>query len=170
MRYTDYLYTLLIRGESQKHVRGFTMFELLIALAILGTLSGIAVPVYRNQTDERNLSAAIVGIQKIALGIESFRAERGRPPDSLAEAGLPTQLDPWGRPYQYTRLEGLSKDDMEAKCQWNKQNKPLNHDFDLFSMGKDGVTEKNGRIDHPKCYDDIIRANAGFYVGPSSEY
>jgi len=147
-----------------------TLIELLIAVAIIGTLGGIAVPTYQGYVDKEKVSTAIIDIRQMEGGIAKFQAERGRLPDTFAEAGLPNKLDPWGNAYQYTRLGGLTKAEMEAKCQWNKQNKPLNHDFDLFSMGKDGVTEKNGRIDHPKCYDDIIRANAGFYVGPSSEY
>jgi len=170
MRYMNFFGTLLIRGHSLKCVRAFTLIELLLAIAILGTLGAVAVPVYTNYIDKARAGTATADIRKIESAIQGFRAEKGRFPDNLAEAGIPIQLDPWGHPYEYTRLEGLSKAEREAKCQWNKQNKPLNHDFDLWSMGKDGLTEKNGRIDHPKSYDDIIRANAGEYVGPASEY
>jgi len=45
---------------------------------------------------------------------------------------------------------------------------PINSDFDLYSMGKDGrsvapLTAKDSR-------DDIVRANDGGYVGLASEF
>ncbi|HNS56268.1 MAG TPA: hypothetical protein PKO34_04360, partial [Smithellaceae bacterium] len=45
---------------------------------------------------------------------------------------------------------------------------PVNSDFDLYSMGPDGVstlalTAKNSR-------DDIIRANDGAYIGTAAGY
>jgi general secretion pathway protein G len=168
MRYTDFLETLLIRDRSNKRLRALTLVELLIAIAILGTLSAIAVPIYNNYIDEARNSAAIADIRAIEGGILRFQVERGRPPDPLAEAGLPTKFDPWGNPYQYTRIAGLSKNERDAKCRWNKFEKPLNLDFDLYSMGKDGKTKP--KITHTDSHDDIIRANGGAYVGLASEY
>jgi general secretion pathway protein G len=45
---------------------------------------------------------------------------------------------------------------------------PINTDYDLYSMGKDGksqppLTAKDSR-------DDIIRANDGAYIGPAEGY
>jgi len=168
MRYTDFLNTLLIRGQSQKRVRAITLVELLLAIAILGTLSAIAVPTYNNYIDKARNSTAMTDIREMELGIVRFQAERGRLPDPLAEAGLPTQLDPWGSPYLYTRMQGLSKKEMDAKCRWNKFEKPLNEDFDLYSMGKDGKTKP--KTTHKDSHDDIIRANGGAYIGLASEY
>lgn len=168
MRSDNLLDTLLIRGQSQKRVRAFTLVEVLLAVAILGTLSAIAVPTYQNHIVKTRNSTAIANIREIELGIQRFRAERGRPPNTLAEAGLPTKLDPWGNPYEYVRIEGLEKKDLSAKARYNKLEKPLNHDFDVYSMGKDGVTMP--RIDKAESYDDIIRASGGEYIGLASEY
>ena len=168
MRYTDLLDILLIRGHSQKCVRAITLVELLIVMAILGTLSAIAVPVYSNYIDNARNSAAITDIRGIEADIVKFQAERGRPPDPLSEAGIPTKLDPWGRPYQYERIQGLSKAEMDLKCRWDKNEKPLNYDFDLYSVGKDGVWKP--KITDEDSHDDIIRANGGAYVGLASEY
>ena len=168
MRNADIIGTLSIGGRSQKRVQAFTLIELLLTIAILGTLGAIAVPTYNNYIDKARNSAAIAGIRDIEGGIASFQAERGRPPDTLTEAGLRTKLDPWGRPYVYVRIEGLSKKKMDAKCRWDKYDKPLNHDFDLYSMGKDGKTKP--KITDKDSYDDIIRAHGGTYVGPASEY
>jgi len=168
MRYTDFLDTLLIRGHSQKCVRAFTLVELLIAVAIVGTLSAVAVPTYNNYAAEQRDSTAIADIRKIEGGIERFMMERGRPPNTLAEAGLPTLNDPWGHPYMYVRIGGLTKAEQDAKCRWNKFDKPLNEDYDLYSMGKDGKTMP--KTTHADSHDDIIRANGGAYVGLASDY
>ena len=145
-----------------------TLIELLLVVAILGTLGAIAVPMYGNYIDKARNSAAMADIRVIEGGIVSFQAEHGRLPDTLAEAAIKTSLDPWGHPYWYTRIAGLSQKEMDAKCRWDKYEKPLNHDFDLYSMGKDGETKP--KITHKDSYDDIIRANGGAYVGLASEY
>lgn len=168
MHYTDIFHTLLIWGWSQKRLKAFTMVELLLVIAVIGTLSAIAVPVYKNYIDDQRNSAAIYDIRGIEAYIVKFQAERGRPPDSLAEAGFQDKLDPWGHSYQYTRLAGLSQAEQDAKCRWDKYDKPLNYDFDLWSNGKDGET--NPKLTHFRSYDDIIRANGGAYVGLASEY
>jgi general secretion pathway protein G len=57
---------------------------------------------------------------------------------------------------------------MDAKCRWNKFEKPLNTDFDLYSMGKDGKTKP--KTTDKDSFDDIIRANNGTFVGLASEH
>jgi general secretion pathway protein G len=168
MRYTDSIDIPSIEGRSQKRVQGFTLVELLLAIAILGILAAIAVPTYQNYIDKARNSAAIAGIREIEGGIPRFQVEHGRPPDTLAEAGLPTKLDPWGRPYQYLRLQGVDKKDLKGGWRRDRFTNPLNTDFDLYSMGKDGASEPalTAKVSH----DDIVRANDGAFVGLASEY
>jgi len=168
MRYINLINTYLIRGQSKNRVRGMTLIELLIVVAIIGTLGGIAVPTYQSRVDEGKVSTAIADIKLIEAWVTRFYAERGRPPDTLAETGLPAKLDPWGRPYSYTRLAGLTKAQQDAACRWDKNEKPLNADFDLFSVGKDGASMP--KITLGPSFDDVIRANGGAYVGLACEY
>ncbi len=168
MCYPSFLDILLIGEQPQERVRAFTLLELLVTLAIIGTLSVIAVPMVNNNTEKARIATAMTDIREMELGIVRFQAERGRPPDTLAEAGLSIQRDPWGRPYQYMRIAGLTKHEMDAKCRWDKYDKPLNHDFDLYSVGKDGQTK--AKITDKDSHDDIIRAHGGRYVGLASEY
>jgi general secretion pathway protein G len=168
MRYAGFLSSLLIRGHSWRCVRAFTLVELLITMAIAGTFAAIGVPTYNGYVDKARCATAMADIRDIDVGIARFKAERGRLPITLAEAGYANPLDPWGNPYQYVRLEGLDKNDFDAKCRWDKHEKPLNWDFDLGSIGKDGQTKP--KITHQFAYDDIIRANGGKYIGMASEY
>ena len=168
MRHPGFFNTLPMRGQPQRRVRAFTLLELLIAMAILGTLGAIAVPMVSNNTEKARIATSMTDIREMELGIARFQAEHGRPPDTLAEAGISIQRDPWGRPYRYVRIQGLTTAERDAKCRWDKYDKPLNHDFDLYSVGKDGKTM--AKITQADSHDDIIRAHNGRYVGLASEY
>jgi general secretion pathway protein G len=159
---------LPIRGQSQKSNKALTLVELLFAIAILGTLGAIAVPVYTNYIDKARNSAAIADIRGIESEIVRFQAERGRPPNTLAEAAVQTRLDPWGRPYQYLRLQGVEKEDLKGSWRRDRFTNPLNTDFDLYSMGKDG--DSHPELTAKASHDDIVRANNGAFVGLASEY
>ena len=166
MPYNDFLETLVIRGPSEKCVRAFTMVELLLAVAIIGTLSAIGVPTYTNYIDNARNSSAAVDIQKIESGIVGFQAENGTFPNSLAQVGFANACDPWGRPYQYLNL-GPNPNQTPGHRKDKSQN-PLNTDFDLYSMGKDG--KSSSQLQAQDSHDDIVRANNGAYIGLASEY
>ena len=156
------------RQKEEGFNKALTLIELLLTVAILGTLSAIAIPMYTGYLDKQRNTTALVDIKNIESQIERFKALSGRPPNDFAEAGIAAQNDPWGRSYQYVRLQGLSKIEQDAKCRWDKFNKPLNYDYDLYSMGKDGKTKP--KLSLPDSLDDIIRANGGAYVGLASAY
>jgi general secretion pathway protein G len=166
MRYPNFLDTFLIRGHSQKCVRAFTLIELLVVMAIAGTLGAIAVPSYNGYIDKARNATAGADIVEIGLRITGFQAERGRPPNSLAEAGVTILLDPWGRPYQYLRIAGVVPEPHGLRKDHFVH--PLNTDFDLYSMGKDG--DSKAPLTAQASHDDIIRANNGRFVGLASEY
>jgi len=166
MPYNDFLETLVIRGPAEKCVRAFTMVELLLAVAIIGTLSAIGVPTYTNYIDNARNSSAAVDIQKIESGIIGFQAENGTFPNSLAQVGFANARDPWGRSYQYLNLGPNPKQTPGHRK--DKSQNPLNSDFDLYSMGKDG--QSSSQLQANDSHDDIVRANNGAYIGLASEY
>ena len=149
---------------------GFTLIELLIVIAIIGTLAGIAVPLYSSYTEKNDINQAKTDIRMIENAIIVFYSTSDRYPDDLAEVGLENMLDPYGNPYQYLPAPPLPVDDGPG---WNRMRKdhnlhPVNEDFDLYSMGEDGksvlpFTAKPSR-------DDIVRANSGQYLGLASDY
>jgi general secretion pathway protein G len=154
-----YRYLSLGRYKRERFYKGLTLIELLITVAIVGILSAIAVPLYTGHIDKQRNTTAIVDINNMESQIERFRVLNGSPPATLAAAGIdPTPKDPWGRSYIY----------LNPPNRWDKHDKPLNGDYDLLSMGKDGVT--NLKLWHTESFDDIIRCNNGAYIGIASEY
>lgn len=145
---------------------GFTLVELLVVIAILGTLAGIAVPVFTNYLDRARVARAKSEIRTIEKEIVSFYLERKRFPVNLAEIGLDGMLDPYGNPYQYQPSTYIDKKGNVKKSHNARKDHnlvPVNTDFDLYSMGKDGksvapFTAKFSR-------DDIVRANNGQFIG-----
>jgi general secretion pathway protein G len=151
--------------------RGFTLIEIMIVIAIIGTLSAIALPNYIRYRNEALIVSAITDIRMIEERISIFAFENdGQPPDSLND--LPNYVnhnDPWGNPYQYLRIAGVSlkgKDKIKPRKDHNTH--PVNSDYDLCSMGKDGQTHVNFTVGVSQ--DDIVRANNGGYVGLVSNY
>lgn len=57
--------------------RGFTLVEVMIVVAIIGILSAIAIPVYRNYVNNAKTSIAYGTIQTMPMLIETYRAENG---------------------------------------------------------------------------------------------
>ncbi len=111
-------------GESmatghRRNELGFTLLELLIAMVIIGLLTGIVGPRFFGQISRSEVITARAQIEAIDAALQAFRLDMGRYPESseglhalienssgevrwrgpyLAK-GLPD--DPWGMPYQY---------------------------------------------------------------------
>jgi general secretion pathway protein G len=145
--------------------RGVTALELMLAVAIVGILAAIALPAYERYVERIRVFKAIADVGAIGTLVSKYGLDAGAFPASLADVGAGTMLDPWGNPYQY-----VNHDDPRTRGRWRKDKNivPINADFDVFSMGKDGrsappLTAKASR-------DDIVRANSGRFVGLASDY
>ena len=144
--------------------RGVTLLEIMFAIAMIAVLSAIAVPAYRAHLARVDLNRAIGDVHDIGLSLERWQLNNGRFPDTLAEAGLGGRVDPWGNPYRYLNMDGARRGDMRK----DKNLVPINTDFDLYSVGKDG--ESVPPLTAKKSQDDIVRASNGAFVGLGSEY
>src|SRR5262249_35821533 len=151
------------RGNARQ--TGFTLVELLIVCAVLMTIFAIAIPSLMAAMDQARVARAVGDICAIEDGIEVYDAVNGVVPDDLSQAGYGGLLDPWGAPYQY-----LNHSTMKGNGQARKDRflVPLNDDYDLYSMGKDGASV--GPITAKPSQDDIIRASSGSYVGLASQF
>lgn len=162
----DKLYNSMIcagvRWCSTRRLIGSTLIEITLSLAILGILAAVAIPLYGGYLDKARIETAISDIKGCSSALTSSYADNSFYPDSLAEVGCATYSDPWGNPYQYLNIQTAKN---KGKMRKDRFLVPINSDFDLYSMGKDGqsvppLTAKASR-------DDIIRANDGAYVGPA---
>jgi general secretion pathway protein G len=127
---------------------GFTLIEMLVVIAILGTLAMIVGPSVLGHVGEANVTAARSQIEILAVALESFRIDNHRYPTT--EEGLdalrrppevfrlstwngpylrrPIPNDPWGRSYRYRSPGSVEPDG-----------------FDLYTYGRDGEPGGSGQ-------------------------
>ena len=158
---------------------GFTLIELLIAILIVLTLAGIAVPLTTEYIHQANVARTITEIRMVEKEIISFETERGYYPggktpgmlQSMHEIGKDQFKDPWGTPYQYRNLaQGPHAGDKPKFCRRDRSYNPLNYDFDLYSVGPDRQVPTHQQITVNKGADDIVRAANGRYVGVGAKF
>jgi len=149
-----------IRRRKQKKPIGFTLIEILVTLTILGILAGVAVPLYTGYIDQARNETAISDIRGCSLALARYYSDNGSYPDDLAVAGCATSPDPWGNPYQYLNVQTAKN---KGKMRKDRFLVPINSDFDLYSMGKDRISQIP--LTAKASRDDIIRANDGAYIG-----
>jgi general secretion pathway protein G len=152
----------------RKSSYGFTLVELIIAMAILAILMTISFPLYTNYIDKMNINQAKIDIVILESKIQAYYSENSVFPVSLAQAGLIVYRDPWGNSYQYFRIANQNTSTIRQNARKDHFLVPINSTYDLYSMGKDGQSKK--ALTPKVSHDDIIRANDGAYVGLASEY
>jgi general secretion pathway protein G len=146
-------------------IAGFTVIEMMIVIAIVATLASLALPAYSNHVYEAQKVRAMEEIRTMESEIREYEAQLNSLPDSLNDIGRGALRDPWGNPYQYLNITTMKGNGEARKDRFLV---PLNSDFDLYSMGKDG--RSTGPLTAKISRDDILRANDGGYVGLASEY
>jgi general secretion pathway protein G len=153
------------RGRRTRRQRGFTLVELLIVCSILTTIAAIAIPSMVAAMNLARIARAVGDIAAIEDGVALYELINGQLPDDLAQIGYGSLLDPWGNPYQY-----LNHSTMKGNGQARKDRflVPLNDDYDLYSMGQDGVSTPP--ITAKPSQDDILRASDGSYLGLASQF
>lgn len=153
-----------LRG--QRAQRGFTLLEIFISVAVIGIIAAIAIPNYNNYVERARIATAVTDIANMSMVIAKFMDDnRYTPPDSLAEVNLAGKLDPWGRPYVFTNLVGVKG---KGSARKDKKLNPINSDFDLYSVGKDGDSKLP--LTTKVSQDDVIRARDGRFIGLAKDF
>jgi len=150
-----------------KRERGFTLLELLMAGAVVGLLAAIAFPSYGRLMERQRVRQSARDLILISQGIERYRTTHFAVPQSLNDLGMTLPKDPWGRDYAFLNFSAPIKG-IKALIRKDHNLHPLNSEFDLYSMGKDGQTM--GPLTAKASRDDVIRANDGRFVGLASDY
>jgi general secretion pathway protein G len=154
--------TLMIRAKGQ----GFTLFEIVIAMIIVGALAAIAIPSYRDYVEKARISKAKMEIAAIAASLKRHWDDNRQYPASLNVLG-PLPNDPWNNPYQYLAIDIVPAPN-RGELRKDKNLNPLNSDFDLYSMGKDGRTVKP--LTGAMARDDVVRADNGRFIGLATDH
>ena len=145
--------------------RGWTLIEVIIAIAVVATLSTIGVVMYRTSVHSSRVVKAIAEIRTIQMDLDNYYEMYGDYPLSLDDGGHGGRLDPWGNVYQFLNFD---TDPKKKKARKDKNLKPLNTKYDLFSTGPDGEWKQS--LSSKTSRDDIIRANDGEFVGIAELY
>ena len=143
--------------------RGVTLLELMVVAAAVVMLSMFAIPAFNTYVERSRTSRAIGDIGSISLQLYRWQLNTQSFPATLADAGI-VATDPWGRAYAYTRVEGTPQNQLRKDHNLH----PINTDFDLYSLGPDGNSQKP--LTAAPSRDDIIRANNGAYIGVAANY
>lgn len=146
-------------------MRGFTFVEVLIVLAIAGILAAIAFPALEQYFDKSRRVQTILDLREISDKIKQQEKSTGVLANSLADVGYGGKLDPWGKPYEYFNLRNSNGNGQARK---DKKLAPLNSDFDLYSVGRDGLTMAS--LGHASSRDDFVRARDGGFIGSAEEF
>jgi type IV pilus assembly protein PilA len=72
-----------------KNMKGFTLIELMIVIAILGILMAIAIPAYQDYTVRAKVSEGLNLAAATKLAVSETYQSKGSFPASNAEAGVP---------------------------------------------------------------------------------
>ena len=160
----------------ERSQRGFTLIELGVVLAIIGTLAAITLTSYLAYLERVRVVRAVLEIKNMATVLSGNLVEGKSLPATLADADLGAPMDPWGNPYQYLPLVdetlpgggGGGGGGAPARARKDRFLVPINTDFDLYSMGRDG--ESVAPLTAAKSRDDVVRAANGAFIGLASKF
>lgn len=155
-------------GHRKRRSVGFTLLEIMFAVAIAALLVAIAVPVYRSTIEKQKIRVCVNDLLKISMALERYRTAHGMNlPDSLDELENITREDPWGFEYRYLNFSS-DEPGLKGKIRKDHNLHPLNSEFDLYSVGPDGksVPPLTGK----PSQDDIVFARDGGFIGPAKDF
>jgi general secretion pathway protein G len=146
-------------------MRGFTLIEIVLVLAVLGITLAIAIPSAERYFERARIAETTSAIAEMQRTIRDHERTKGALPDGLGDVGFDTKRDAWGQGYEYLNLRTLKGN---GKARKDKSLKPLNSDFDLYSVGPDGVTAPS--LTAKAARDDVVRARDGRFIGTAAEF
>jgi len=125
-------------------------------------LASIGIIAYQKYANSARNHAAMDDVRTLEAEIMTYKVENSTFPDALSQVASGNKPDPWGHPYQYLNIADRASN-WQGRCRRDRSLNPINTDFDLYSMGVDGQTQK--QLTAQASLDDIVRANNGTFLG-----
>ena len=130
--------------QQHPRTRGFTLIEIIVAIAILAILTALIVPRVVGKVDDAAVARARSDVQALTTALSLYKLDNNYYPTT--EQGLEALLDkPGGAPEPAnwkTYLDKLPKDPWGRPYQYIS---PGSHgDIDVYSLGKDGQVGGEG--------------------------
>ena len=144
--------------QQQRNLR-----NVIVVLAAVLVVGSFAVPAFTGYVERSRVARAVSDIGTVSLRLHQWQRSGRSLPQTLAEAGI-TAVDPWGRPYVYLR----AADARRAQLRKDGELVPLNSDFDLYSLGPDGISAL--ALPAAPSRDDVVRAANGAFIGVAANY
>jgi general secretion pathway protein G len=153
------------RAHTPPRSAGFTVLELLIVVAVMVTIAAFAVPAMQSAIYSAQCARAVGDIRTIGNALITYQVINAAPATTLYDVGYDEQMDPWGNHYQYLNLATVPA---PSQTRTDSFSVPINTVFDLYSMGKDGLSDPS--LTSAVSQDDVIWAGDGVYIGLASNY
>ena len=154
-----------LRSTEFQSLGGYSFIELLVVIALLVTLIATGVPLYAAYIEQARITKTTEEISALQKEIQMYKLSKKVLPRRLSDIRNADLVDPYGSPYQYHNFNNPHEKKKRRKDRFLV---PLNEEYDLYSMGKDG--KSGGPLTAKESYDDIVRANNGIYIGPASDF
>jgi len=145
---------------------GWSLVEFMLATGLVGVLVAIGLPTYEKYLERVRVQQARSDLMAIRAGLLISRGANFRLPDSLDSVPQVPTIDPWGHPYVYLYFESPGVNRGQVRKDHNLV--PINTEFDLYSIGKDGrsVPPLTAR----PSWDDIVVGRDGAFVGLAKDF
>ena len=85
-----------MRGAGPTQAKGWTLTELLISMALMGTLAALALPAYQQQQRQARRSDGQVALQQLQMDQARWRSQHDSYTDSITTLGWGSDLSPRG--------------------------------------------------------------------------
>jgi general secretion pathway protein G len=152
-------------------LRGLTLVELMIVMAIIAVVCTMGFVRYRRTIQQAEEVVAVKQLKDIVAAIAAYEQQHGQLPPTLDDLGLGPLIDPWGNPYQYLVFDDGGGNGGGGGNGHKRKDRflvPINSRFDLYSMGADGKSV--APLTAAQSQDDVIVANDGDFIGLASLY
>ena len=129
-------------------VPGFSLFELLTALAIVGTLATVSVPAYQGMVAKARRSDALAAMLQVQLAQERWRSRHTSYASSLEVLGWSSPQSPDG----HYRLRITRADSLDFLVLAVPEGAQKNDACGIFAGSSEGPVYSGGRAG-PSCWN-----------------